>query len=154
MKITLGKYVCGHCRNSFEAPILDETRYGEFLLWSKSGHVAYLNAIEDRVYLEVKSILEDNFTKFKRNPMETAEVTQAIFGPIACDPDPAGQPYKIGALPPCPDHPESPIISWEVIYPPEVADCEIPEASHFKWNVLNSSNKVELIAEWIALHKS
>ncbi|MGK7867073.1 hypothetical protein [Falsiroseomonas sp. E2-1-a20] len=147
MKITLGKYVCAACNHTFEAPMLDESRYGEFLLWSLSGRLAHLNAFEDAVYEELKSLVTDAIGA--EDPFRVADILQQIFGPLACDPDPQGKPYSIDGQPLCPACRSRRIASWELIEPQKVVEMEIPEVAHQRWGQLTRPQKREAVAETI-----
>ena len=145
MKITLAKYSCAACNHAFESPMLDESRYGEFLLWSSSGSVSHLNAFEDSVYGELKSLVTDVIGAEDR--FRVADVLQRIFGPLACDPDAKGMPYSIDGQPSCPACPSPLIASWEFIEPQKVVEIEIPEVTHKKWGLLTPPQKRETVAE-------
>ncbi len=145
MKISLGEYTCGSCNSTFEAPMLSETSYGEFLLWSAKGNVAYLNAIKDEVYSEFEELLLKNFSELKDSENKRVEVLQREFGPITCDPDNSGENYKIGMFPTCPFCDESCIKSWQVSNPLKYTDYEIPHVTHANWKQMNLLEKNCLI---------
>jgi hypothetical protein len=86
MKIELFKCICvnGHI---FSAPSLGEVAYGEFLLWSKNGEVAYLNAFKDPTYKAMENALQALPELSSLRPRARAELLQRIYGPTACDPD-------------------------------------------------------------------
>lgn len=144
MKTTLAKYTCADCSHIFEAPMLDENRYGEFLLWSSSGRVAYLNALDDPVYGEVKTLVAE--VMGQKDPFQLAEVLQQVFGALACDLDPQGNPYLIDGLPLCPVCRSQHIASWELIEPEKLLEQEIPEVTHQAWARLFSEQKRAAIA--------
>jgi hypothetical protein len=147
MKIYLAKYVCRACKRSFEAPILGESSYGEFLLWTASGVVAYLNAIENTEYAEVEEILLRRFDFFKQDEFKSAEVLQNIFGVVACDPDENGFPFKIGARPRCPHCKEGHGESWDIENPTQLVQQTIPAAQHLKWARLSAIEKNQSV-DW------
>lgn len=150
MKIALAKYACDHCGGTFEAPMLDESSYGEFLLWSSTGKVAYMNAFEDRAYLEVKGLLSETFDDLRADPFRASEVLQNIFGPMACDADPTGAPYAIGAQPSCPSCENGHVASWELIYPPKIVEYDIPVVTHVRWDRLSDAEKAEQLDHFVA----
>lgn len=130
--------------------MLDESSYGEFLLWSPNGKVAYINAIEDRTYSEVKDLLLHSFEAMRSDPFKAAEVLQELFGPVACDPDPSGAPYMIGAQPPCPNCAGGRIASWELIHPAKVVEWDIPIVTHERWDRMNEREKIESVWRYLA----
>jgi hypothetical protein len=149
MKIALAKYTCDHCGRIFEAPMLDESCYGEFLLWSLEN-VAYMNAFEDRAYLEVKNLLSEIFDDFGADPFKASKVLQKIFGPMACDADPAGASYMIGAQPTCPACANGHVASWELICPTKIVEYDIPSVTHGGWDRLSHTEKAEQIERFVA----
>lgn len=146
MKIPLAKYVCEICDAAFEAPMLGESRYGEFLLWSSSGDVAYLNAFQDKTYQEVADLIAAQSEILKRDSFKAAEVLQNIFGPLACDPDRTGAPFVIGAHPPCKKCKRGRVASWEMIDPPKIVDLDIPSVTHKRWDRLTDREKAAAVS--------
>jgi hypothetical protein len=147
MKITLAKYCCVDSSHTFEAPLLDEGRYGEFLLWSSTGSVAYLNAFEDLVYSEVRELVENIMSD--ADLFQVAELLQKIFGYVACDPDAHGALYSINEHPSCPICGGHRITSWEMIEPKKLVELEILEVTHHGWNQLSSEQKHAAVAKAI-----
>ena len=130
--------------------MLDEFSYGEFLLWSSSGIVAYVNAIEDRAYQEVKSLLTLHYNTLAVDPIKITNILTKVFGPIACDPDPAGESYMIDAHPTCPTCPGGHGVSWEMTSPPKVVEYDIPTVTHVGWERLSDAEKLELTERLVA----
>lgn len=51
-------YHCQTCDAVFQAPIISDFSYGEFILSSTSGEYRYLNVFDDPVYQEVFDIIQ------------------------------------------------------------------------------------------------
>lgn len=145
MKTELVTYTCANCANVFDAPSLGEGTYGEFLLWSKSGHIAHLNAFEDSSYKEVSNFLEQSPKVHRLQPLEKAKVLRHVYGGVACDPDVNGLPFVIDAMPPCPKCGDQQMSSWTFRNPPEIVDVPIPSVTHIRWNALIDSEKQNLV---------
>lgn len=145
MKTELVTYACASCANVFDASSLGEGAYGEFLLWSKSGQVAYLNAFEDSTYKEVSNFLERNPKTHGLQPLEKAKILRHIYGGVACDPDENGLPFEIDALPPCQKCGFQKMLSWTFKNPPEIVEVPIPSVTHIRWNSLIASEKKDLV---------
>jgi hypothetical protein len=146
MKITLGKYCCESCSFIFEAPMLDDSSYGEFLLWSPNGRVAYLNGLRDPTYREFSTLLKINPSTSKLDSLSAAKVLQHMYGPLACDPDDAGLPFAMDSGPKCPSCGSHRFASWEMIHPPKIVEMDIPPVTHISWNKLSIAAKLELIS--------
>lgn len=145
MKIELFNYTCENCKNNFDAPALNDNAYGEFLLWSKNGNVAYLNAIKDPTYKEVSDILKDNSCIFALADTERANILRRIYGNVACDSDSAGLPFSINAFPQCKKCGSQNISTWSPKLPTQFLDIYIPPVTHNQWNSLNNSEKQILV---------
>jgi len=146
MKISLAIFRCADCNRTFEAPFC-ESPYGEFLLRSRSGNLAHLNAIEDTVYGEVKMLVAEIVGC--EDPFQIADMLQRIFGSVACDPDLQGSLYSINGQPSCPVCQSGHIASWELIEPKKELDLEVLEITHRKWAILSHQQKREVVIEAI-----
>jgi hypothetical protein len=63
--------VRGYCGHSFYAPALSDFSYGQFIFTSNSGkYYAYLNALDDPVFLEVKRILKTTIPSFSGDALD------------------------------------------------------------------------------------
>lgn len=147
MIITLASFRCADCGHAFEAPILDESRYGEFLLWSRSGRVAHLNAFEDPVYGEAKALVTEILGQ--ADSFGVADVLQRVFGPVTCDLDPDGAPYLINGQPSCPTCHSQRIASWEMIEPEKLVELDIPDVTHKRWALQSVKERQVAIAHAI-----
>lgn len=147
MMISLGTFTCstGH---PFEAPLLGDSQYGEFLLWSANGAVAYLNSFKDSTFDEVEREVLSIAPALSKNPLKAADVVQRIFGRVVCDPDSSGQPFEIGAKPRCPLCAAS-VVSWEPTYPAKVAELDIPAVTHTEWDQLMPAEKTLALTQAI-----
>jgi len=146
MKLELARYKCSTCANIYTAPSLGESAYGEFLLWSESGSVAYLNALEDPTFKEVDSLLLLHPKASMLPPLERAKVLRKIYGRLACDVDEHGVPFSIDASPPCPSCGGQQLESWELTNPAEVVDISVKEVTHVHWYALSIEEKYEQLS--------
>jgi hypothetical protein len=144
MKLELAKYECKGCAAEFEAPSLAENAYGEFLLRSKHGVMAYLNAFLDTTYKEVDNILSFVAGTANLPPLARAKVLRSIYGGLACDFDENNSPFEIDAYPPCPVCGGQEIVSWEFRNRPHVLEMSVPSVTHNRWNMLSTAEKIEL----------
>lgn len=92
------------CANGheFEAADPGPGTYGDFVMYGDNiaAGPAYLVAIDDPVFAEVRKLLLELPGVAAMSDMERADLVQAIFG-VACDPAPNRSSYRIG-FPPCP----------------------------------------------------
>ncbi|MGB8842095.1 MAG: hypothetical protein WCC64_13620 [Aliidongia sp.] len=144
MKLELVKYKCSNCAHEFESPALCDNAYGEFLLWSRGGSSAYLNAFKDKTYKEVDGILLNHPKTSTLNPVERAKMLQRIYGGLACDRDNNNLQFEIGAFPPCPTCGDQKMTSWEFQYPPKIVDVSLSLVTHIHWSGLSNSEKIKL----------
>jgi hypothetical protein len=146
MKLQLVKYRCENCKLEFKAPQLKIGGYAEFLLRSQlTGHLAYLDAMADKTYDEVGEYLEANLKLAEKSANLIASILQKTYGIIACDPDPAGNIYQIGAAPVCPSCGSQNMEYWEVVEPSEFIEQIIPPVTHRAWSLLNDRRKAEKV---------
>lgn len=141
MKLQLVKYRCANCDHTFDAPALPEGAYGEFLLWSKNGKLAYLNGLDDPTLKEVDSLLTACSLTKSLTPLERARVLHRIFGRVACDPDDQGTPFEIDAGQPCPACGKAEIASWEFKDSTETVEVNPPPVMHHGWTTLSADAK-------------
>lgn len=81
------EHTCAECGKKFESPGLGEWSYGEFLLRTERGSVAYVNAMADAAYNEVGGMLSEIPQTASLEDLERADILWCIYGPVACDPD-------------------------------------------------------------------
>lgn len=141
MKLQLVKYRCANCDHTFDAPALPEGAYGEFLLWSKNGKLAYLNGLEDPTLKEVDILLTVCSATKSLTPLERSKVLHRIFGRVACDPDDQGAPFEIDANPQCPACGKAEIASWEFEDSTEIVEMNPPSVTHYGWTALSEDAK-------------
>jgi hypothetical protein len=145
MKLILTHYVCSKCSNEFDAPELPSGSYGDFLLRSAVGEIAYLNGIEDPTYEEVSRLLARDPSAAILGPFERAGALQKVYGKVACDAGPSGAPFHIGANPKCPRCHCQEMASWMEKEPPEFVDLDVPIVTHEQWNLLSEHEKIERV---------
>jgi len=140
MKLELVRYRCATCANSFDAPEIGSNAYGEFLLRSKSGETAYLNALSDKSYDDVDLLLS------MKQPGLTYEtdrvkVLREIYGEVACDRDANGEVFVLDAHPACPKCGGQRMDWWEVLEPIQIVEAEISSVQHSTWNSLSALHR-------------
>jgi hypothetical protein len=141
MKLEMIEYTCASCEFTFDSPGLGESAYGEFLLRSRGGAVAYLNAIRDPTYKEVDGLLGQLPSTSTLSAIDRARILRRVYGPVACDRDDHGTPFEIDALPVCPSCRSNAISSWRFKNPPVFIDIEVPPATHVEWEGLSEADK-------------
>ncbi len=152
MKLELVTFECGNCGRRFEAPALNPYAYGEFLLRSAGGSLAYLNALDDTTYSEVDNLLATIPGTAQLTPLSRADVLQSVYGELACDPDATGAPFSITQPPTCPqcgarrpswfEHPE----------PAPIVDVEVAPVTHGRWAALSRTEKLAALRAALQLH--
>lgn len=145
MKLQLVKYRCASCDHAFDSLALPEGAYGEFLLWSKNGKLAYLNAFEDPTLKEVDNLMTACSSVVSLTPLERSRLLHRIFGRVACDPDDGGAPFEIDAYPPCPKCGRTEIASWEFKEPTEIVEMNPPSVTHNGWATLSADAKRQAV---------
>jgi hypothetical protein len=145
MKLVLVKCKCARCGHIFDARALPDGAYGEFLLWSKNGGLAYLNAFEDPTLKEVDNILACCGPAVSWTPLERSAVLHRIFGRIACDPDDEGAPFEVNAFPACPACGGWDVASWEFKDPAGFVEMNPPVVTHHSWATLSENAKREKV---------
>lgn len=143
MKLQLVMYTCASCRSVFDAPALPNGAYGEFLLWSRHGELAYLNAFVDTSLKEVDNFLSHSSPLKNRSPLDRSKILHRVYGRVACDVDERGAPFEINAYPPCPSCGNSIAASWELKDPPRLVAIVVPPVTHRRWSSLSDSQKEE-----------
>lgn len=145
MKYLLYIFSCGNCEQEYKAPAMTPHSYGEFLLRSPSGDIAYMNAMEDDTYSEVSALLNKLPSLRDMGEARTARVLQSIFG-VACDLDSQGKQFSMIAKPNCPycDHKRA--SSWRPTKPAEFVEESFPHITHYNWKQLKESEKLRLLS--------
>lgn len=148
MKLQLVKYVCGDCQCEFKAPQLKSGAYAEFLLRSQTPDcVTYLDAMTDKTYDEVDTLIKSNPRLTGKSANVLAGILRKIYGSIACDLDCNGNTFQIGAFPVCPTCGSQSVSYWEVIAPPEFIEKDIPFVSHKLWQKLSDDEKAQKVEQ-------
>jgi hypothetical protein len=145
MKLGLVVYTCGHCHSTFEAPSLGEGAYGEFLLRSKEGGLAYLNVFLDPSYKDLDNILASIPMISYLSPSERVKVLRRLYGPLACDLDSNSYPFELDAFPACSECGSRDVVSWEFKNGAEMVEVPVQTLTHFHWSMLPHEDKIEMI---------
>lgn len=148
MKLHLFRYECKNCGNIFKFPELFGNPYGEFLLKSKSGKMAYLNAIDSNVFKEFSGLLKSNEKIIGMQDTKRAKILHHIFD-IACDNAPDGSVYGIMQKPACTNCGKSSIGHWGPTNPPEIVELDVPNVTYEQWNKLSNAEKKIRIDETV-----
>jgi hypothetical protein len=149
MKLEILKCTCGRCGASFDVPFLGEAAYGEFILRSKGGGIAYLNAFVDATYTDVDNIISVLPSTVGFSPIERAEILTRIYGRVACDPDKDNNFYELDSLSICSFCESSESVSCKIGNPPELVELNVPEVTHDAWFNLTEMQKIELVVSEI-----
>lgn len=148
MKLSLFDVVCAGCELTFKAPDIAPNAYGEFLLRSDgAGEARYLNALQDRTYVEVEALLRAEARVVALAPVRRAKLLQDVFGPVACDPDASGAPLRIGVNAGCPACGSQQRRSWDASSPLEFVEVDVPVVSHEEWSRLSVAQKSARVRE-------
>ncbi len=148
MKLLLFDVVCAGCDHTFKSPDIAPNAYGEFLLRSGvPGETRYLNALQDRAYMEVETLLraEARFAELASVPR--AKLLHEVFGPAACDPDASGAPLHIGLHEPCPACGSQQRRSWDASSPVQFVEVDVAVVSHAAWSGLSNAQKSARVRE-------
>lgn len=145
MKLQLIRYICADCDTSFESPGSSENSYGEFILRSRSGEIAYLNALVDKTYDEVDEII--SALSPGTPPFARVQRLQLVYGAAACDRDSRGFPFVIGAKPPCPKCSSQQMASWTFLGPEKQVEIEVPAVAHLLWSSLSNDQKIRRVVD-------
>jgi hypothetical protein len=147
MKLRLLKYLCSRCACAFDAPALPEGAYGEFLLWSRNGQIAYLNALKDPTFKEVSHLLALSPVVQEAPSIERAAILHRIYGRMACDKDTQGAPFEIDMPPPCPACGGTEPSSWEFKEPVQIVEVDAQPVTHRLWSSLSHSEKEKALRD-------
>lgn len=123
-------YHCQSCNAIFQAPIISDFSYGEFLLSSIPGEYRYLNALDDPIYQEVLDMILSHKSELQVD-------IQSIFGPLTCDTDINGYSFNIGGYN-CPKCMTTKVAILSV-HPNEF--IYVFPVTHIYWNKLNNRQK-------------
>ena len=151
MKLQQYIYKCENCDTEFMSPELPGDSYGEFLMRSETGKLAYLSSFEDAVFQEVEDIFKENKLISDMNKISQAKVFQNIFG-VVCDRALDNSEYQTVRNPSCPTCHLNNCLSWQPTNPPVMIDIQVDLATHNYWNQLSKSNKEETLNNAIKLY--
>jgi hypothetical protein len=149
MKLQLYRYTCRDCQKYFKVPELPVDPYGEFLLTSETGDVAYLNA-DVKEFSEISELVDQNKRVKKMDEDKRADIFHEIYVYI-CDLALDGSRYDMLRLPLCPYCHSNKNLSWMPTYPAEYVYEEVKALPHHRWNQLTEDEKKELIDNEIRL---
>ena len=138
------EYTCNSCKNKFPVFTLPEEVYGEFILRTITGKEAYLLAIGDPIFKEVRTIV--NSKPELQYMDEQVDIIHEVFG-VVCDKASDGSEYKIELHPRCPACGSHKMYSWGSTNPrnPELIENNIPPVTYNHWNTLSDIEKKNLV---------
>jgi hypothetical protein len=141
-------FTCGACQSEYEAPVF-LGGYGEFVARSSRGTLAHVNALEDPVFEEVQQLAEAAITEMgaQLSAPVAGSIVQAAFA-VACDPDPGGGDYVIGAHPPCPRCGSQVPSEW--VETGAVVPTDVPPTSHSRWSALSPEARHRVVYRAVA----
>jgi hypothetical protein len=132
------------CANGhdFEAADPGPGTYGDFVMYGDSlaEGPAYLEALQDPVFAEVRTLLRQLPGVAAKSDTEQADLVQAIFG-VACDPAPNGSTYRIG-FPPCPSCGTRKFKTWSFA---RKYDGALLPVTHRAWSSASRDQKLALL---------
>lgn len=136
-------YNCANCGHEFNAPGVPELSYGMFIMRSeKSDYAAFLYAISDSAFLEVKEMVAEYPDIVKINDRERVKIIHKVFG-LICDEAPDGGKLLIGVAPMCPSCGSREMKSWKQIHPTQI--WPLPIVEHKKWDSKSHSEKLAIV---------
>lgn len=139
MNAVIYKYKCASCGASFEASGVPEMSYGEFILRTKSGEEAYVNAVSDPAFNELLSMVRSHPSLLEDDKAKSGTIAQRLFG-LICDKSPNGQMYQIGMPPKCPNCSSHEMASWGELLPLKFSP--VPMVTHNEWLLLDDKDKL------------
>lgn len=144
MRLQYFQYECAQCGDVTQSPQLPEYPYGEFLLRSQQGAIAYFFSINHKVYNELDNILKATAEVEKKTPTERAKILQTLLGLIA-DPAPDGTSYDINQDPLCGGCGMSEFKHYGPVQPVAYVDLDIPTLTFQRWLACSSQER----ADWV-----
>lgn len=148
MSAIMFKYKCVNCNWEFISSGISDFSYGEFIMRSRSGYEAYLNANENLAFREVLQIIRNHNLTRGKNLSESGELAQQVFG-IACDLSPNFERLYIEKPPICNQCGDSNNLSWGVLEPVRISN--IPQVSNNVWSRMTGAQKETAVEEELRL---
>jgi hypothetical protein len=145
MRLVLYYYVCKACGTKFKSPHINQ--YGQFLMRSDHGELAYLNAIEDSIFNKIGELLEQE-PDYMGNEIDRVKILHDNFG-LTCDPAKDGSSFQITNKPKCPKCHNVSYSSHGETNPPEIVDIDVKQVTHHNWQKITSERQ-QLILNLIA----
>lgn len=149
MKLQNYTFECAPCGCSFKSPDLLDGSYGEFILRSKTGEMAYLYSPDCQVFNEFSDMLAQHPWIANMNLSDKAKVLHQFFG-WACDLAPDGTAYSINQRPICPQCGACNFKHWGPTIPFEDVNMDPPSLSYNKWRAMTQENKKHLINQAVS----
>ena len=153
MRLQYFQYECAHCGELTQSPQLPEYPYGEFLLRSHKGAIAYFFSLNHKVFNALDDILKTSVGVEKKTPSERAKILQTLLGLIA-DPAPDGTPYDINQNPLCDGCGMSEFKHYGPVKPVAYVDLDIPSLTFHRWLDRSSKERVDWVHQLMRKHRS
>lgn len=142
------EYVCRDCKKIYQAPVY-VGGYGSFLLRNHgSSSLAFLDAIGDKVFKEVGSIVDAHEVVSKLDENNRADIFQKVIG-YAYDPDELGNYYGIGLDPECVHCGSHMVDSYIEKTPIKKITVNVPIVTSDYWQSLSKDDRIDLINKQI-----
>ncbi|GIH07105.1 hypothetical protein Rhe02_51720 [Rhizocola hellebori] len=140
MRFQLATYRCDPNGHLFRAPTI-LGGHGVFLARSSGeGDLAYVDAVSDDAFGDLRSILRGIPTFMQLHELERGKVVQDLFS-ITCDYDSQGAPYVLNRDPCCIHCSDCNVRFIEATDPPEFVDIDVPEVSHGRWDSMSVTDR-------------
>jgi hypothetical protein len=155
VKLQNYEYKCQCCGHQFKAPSLIGTPYGEFLLRSLHGDIAYLLAIDSQHFEAIKQMVKNDPRLISISSLGRAKVLHEIFG-LTCDFAPDGSRYKIGRSPACPNCDSLESLNIGAVDPAEIIEMSIPAVTNLNWDTFDEESRKAVIdsgIDYVLSHK-
>jgi hypothetical protein len=115
--------------------------YGKFLLFSKSGKVRFLDAINDPVFDEVREMLKAAGAISSSTTPAEADYLHEVFGKTV-DRDESGEDFTMARPRSCPRCHSTDLVTLADSFAGRI---DVPVVTHEHWNSLSESEKQKAI---------
>ena len=135
---TVFEFTCGSCGMRFHASGICDFIYGAFVMRTRNGEEAVLEAVTSPTFAEFVTLANTNPALAEIDEGKRHEVLQAAFT-VACDFSESGEEFYIGLNPTCPQCASREMASWKAVTSPRRS--VIPLVTHSRWDRLSDSEK-------------
>ena len=143
-------YKCEACGRNFDILALPEGTYGEFILYSQDGEMAYWNALTDPVFDEVGDVTKNLPALEFKSEINKSSAYLAICG-ICCDRAKDGSVFQLRPI--CPHCNSDRTTFIREPEPMESATVEVPHVTHEHWSQLSTKEREQVLLSELARKK-